>query len=51
MFDLKIDLFNRKVQFDPSVASNENESGIRDIINKIVRDIISLATKMQRLDS
>jgi hypothetical protein len=51
MFDLKIDLFDRRVQFDPSVASNANESGIRDIINKIVRDIIALATKMQRLDS
>lgn len=51
MFDLKIDLFDRRVQFDPSVASNDNETGIRDIINKIVRDIVSLATKMQRLDS
>jgi len=50
IFDLKIDLSNKKVQFDPSVASNENHSGIRDIISHIVTDIIALSTNVPRLD-
>ena len=39
------------VQFDPSVASNENGTGIRDIISKIVTDIIALSTNVPRLDN
>lgn len=37
--------------FEPSIVCNERFNGIRDIINKIVEDFISLATQMPRLDS
>ena len=36
IFDLKILLQNREVQFEPSIESNERGNGIRDIINNIV---------------
>ena len=29
--------------FDPSIGSNSRQNGIRDIINKIVADFISLS--------
>ncbi len=45
-------LADRRVQFDPSICCNENQNGIRDIINTIVEHFISLAIQMpQRLDS
>jgi hypothetical protein len=38
--------------FDPSIGSNHRQNGIRDIINKIVADFISLAIQMPgRLDA
>jgi hypothetical protein len=39
------------VFFEPSIVCNERLNGIRDIINKIVEDFISLSTQMPRLDS
>jgi hypothetical protein len=43
IFDIKVSLADRKVQFDPSICCNENQNGIRDIINTIVEHFISLA--------
>jgi len=43
IFDIKVNLQNRKVMFDPTIGSNSRGNGIRDIINKIVTDFISLA--------
>jgi len=38
--------------FDPSIGSNSRQNGIRDIINKIVADFISLSIQMPgRLDA
>ena len=52
IFDIKVNLQDRKVTFDPSIGCNERENGIRDIINKIVRDFISLASMMPgRIDA
>jgi len=52
IFDIKVALQNRVVQFDPSIGSNARQNGIRDIINMIVQHFISLAIQMpQRLDS
>jgi len=52
IFDIKVALQDRLVQFDPSIGLNERCNGIRDIINKIMDDFISLAIQMpQRLDS
>ena len=52
IFDIKVALQNRVVQFDPSIGSNSRSNGIRDIINMIVQHFISLAIQMpQRLDS
>ena len=40
------------VQFDPSIGCNERQNGIRDIINRIVENFISLAIQMpSRLDT
>lgn len=32
--------------FDPSIGSNYRQNGIRDIVNKIVADFISLSIQM-----
>lgn len=39
------------VIFEPSITCNSRENGIRDIINKIIGDFISLSTQMPRLDT
>lgn len=46
IFDIKVNLEDRAVQFDPTIQSNSRENGIRDIINKIVADFVSLAIMM-----
>lgn len=52
IFDIKVNLQDRMVQFDPTIGSNDRENGIRDIVNKIVTDFISLAIMMPgRVDS
>jgi dynein heavy chain len=51
IFDIKVNLEDRMVLFEPSIICNDRQNGIRDIINKIVEDFISLATQMPRLDS
>jgi hypothetical protein len=43
MFDIKVDLRDREVIFDPSINSNSRQTGIRDILQKIIDDFISLA--------
>jgi len=43
IFDIKVALADRAVQFDPSIGCNEQGNGIRDIINLIVEHFISLA--------
>ena len=43
MFDIKVDLREREVVFDPPIESCARNNGIRDIVNKIVNDFISLS--------
>lgn len=43
MFDIKVDLRDREVKFDPPIEGTARGNGIRDIIMKIVNDFISLA--------
>lgn len=51
MFDIKVDLRDREVKFDPPIESCHRGNGIRDIITKVVNDFISLAIQMPRLDT
>jgi dynein heavy chain len=51
MFDIKVDLRDREVTFDPPIAHSHRGNGIRDIISKIINDFISLAIQMPRLDT
>jgi hypothetical protein len=51
MFDIKVDLRDREVRFDPPIDSSARGNGIRDIVMKIVNDFISLAIQMPRLDT
>lgn len=52
IFDIRVALEDRIVSFEPSIKSNENQNGIRDIINMITGHFISLAIQMPaRLDS
>lgn len=52
IFDVKVSLHDRMVAFEPSIVCNENQNGIRDIINTIVEHFISLAIQMpQRMDT
>lgn len=50
MFDIKLDLDDNNVCFEPSIECNSRENGIRDILQKIVDDFISLAVLVPRLD-
>jgi len=43
MFDIKVDLRDREVKFEPPIESSSRGNGIRDIIMKITNDFISLA--------
>jgi len=51
MFDIKLDLRDREVVFDPSIESNSRGNGIQDIMLKIVADFISISIQMPRLDT
>lgn len=51
MFDIKVDLRDRDVIFDPTIESNSRQNGIRDIIQKILDDFISICIQMPRLDT
>lgn len=51
MFDIKVDLRDREVTFDPPIGNSQRGNGIRDIISKIINDFISIAIQMPRLDS
>jgi hypothetical protein len=43
IFEIKVDLEDGDLAFIPSIESNERENGIRDIVNSIVNDFISIA--------
>lgn len=51
IFDIKVTMYKREVCFEPSIKSNSSETGIYDLIHKIMRDFISLAIQMPRLDT
>lgn len=51
MFDIKVDLRDREVRFDPPIEFTARQNGIKDIIMKITNDFISLAIQMPRLDT
>ena len=52
MFDVKVDLVDNEVMFDPPIGETSRENGIKDIINRIIRDFISICIQMQgRLDT
>ena len=51
IFDIKVDLRDRDVKFEPPIESCPARNGIRDIIRKITNDFISLAIQMPRLDT
>jgi len=43
MFDIKVDLRDRDVVFDPSIQSNPKKTGIKDLLQSIMDDFISIA--------
>jgi len=51
IFDIRVDLIDREVIFDPSIGSNPKQNGIKDILQGIVDDFISLAIQVPRLDT
>jgi hypothetical protein len=51
MFDIKLDLKDRDIIFDPSITSNSRGNGIRDIIQKIIDDFVSISIQLPRLDT
>lgn len=50
MFDIKVDLQDNNLCFDPSIECNDKQTGIRDILQKIIDDFISIAVLVPRLD-
>jgi dynein heavy chain len=51
IFDIRVDLQDRDVIFDPPINYTTKGNGIRDIIQKIIDDFISLSIQMPRLDT
>ena len=51
MFDVKVDLRDREVVFDPSIQSNARGNGIRNILQNLIDDFISLSITMGRIDT
>lgn len=51
MFDIKVDLQDSNLCFDPSIECNDKQTGIRDILQKIIDDFVSIAVLVPRLDS
>jgi len=51
IFEIKVDLIDGELDFLPSIESNERNNGIRDILNEISNDFISIAIQIPRLDN
>ena len=51
IFDIRVDLQDREVIFDPSIEENSRQNGIKDILQKIIDDFISISIQMPRLDT
>jgi dynein heavy chain len=51
IFDIRVDLQDRDVIFDPPIDYSPKGNGIRDIIQKIIDDFVSLSIQMPRLDT
>lgn len=54
IFEIKVDLIDGPepdLDFIPSLQCNDRKSGIRDIINEIISDFISIAIQVPRLDN
>jgi dynein heavy chain len=51
IFDIRVDLQDRDVIFDPPIDFSPKGNGIRDIIQKIIDDFVSLSIQLQRLDT
>ena len=54
IFEIKVDLIDGPdpdLDFIPSLQCNERHNGIRDIINEIISDFISIAIQIPRLDN
>jgi dynein heavy chain len=51
IFDIRVDLQDREVIFDPTIDTNKKQNGIKDILQKIVDDFISISGLMVRLDT
>jgi dynein heavy chain, axonemal len=51
IFDIRVDLRDRDVIFDPSIQGNVRGNGIRNILDTIIEDFISISIQMPRLDT
>jgi len=51
IFDIRVDLHEREVIFDPTIETNYKGNGIKDILQKVVDDFISISGLMVRLDT
>jgi dynein heavy chain len=51
IFDIKVDLLDDELSFQPAIGCNDRQTGIRDIINEFVNDFISIAIQIQRVDN
>jgi len=51
IFDVRLDLVNKNVIFDPPLDEMPNLSGVRDIVNGWITDFFKVGTLMTRLDT
>jgi dynein heavy chain, axonemal len=51
MFDVKVILSSKEVQYDPPICETPDKSGVRDIINGFANDFLEISTMVTRLDT
>lgn len=51
IFDIKVDLFENKVMFEPEIECTPKNNGIRDMVNGWIGDFVKVTTLVQRIDN
>jgi dynein heavy chain len=51
LFDIKLDIVYDKIQYEPDINNLNDEKSIRYILNSVVNDYVSYASKIDRVDT
>lgn len=51
IFDIKVDLFENKVMFEPEIECTAKNNGIRDMVHGWIDDFTTITTLFIRIDN